>query len=288
MKNYLLILIACFALSLCKVSAQTNGPVTLQWKLSPKEKLVYNTTLQDIDTTKISLLKFDGLFDKTDVVKKDSVEKMFKELNKRFNDKTMVTTLTENTKGVVEVVMILEDSKKEKKKKEDKDWPQELFDKMNGKVMLRGRIFTTGGVESFYLKNDQKNLLAMLFELPKVPVKVGDSWALDINLLSMDHNFVCDSSMRQNKVSLVEVKTDGSNQIAVLQYNIEEYAGGKFGNPVSGKNEDVSMYMYYKGFAEFNIDKGRWEKFNGVLSLTSTGLMDSSVSKNVQLEPVKN
>lgn len=46
----------------------------------------------------------------------------------------------------------------------------------------------------------------MLFELPTKAVQIGDSWSLDINLISNDHNFICDSSYKTNKVTMVEIK----------------------------------------------------------------------------------
>ena len=51
----------------------------------------------------------------------------------------------------------------------------------------------------------KKNLLALFFQLPSKPVKIGEKWSIDLNWISMDQNFKCDSMKKVNEVQLIDV-----------------------------------------------------------------------------------
>ena len=70
---------------------------------------------------------------------------------------------------------------------------------------------------SFWVKSSQKNLIAIFFQLPAKPVKIGDKWSLDINLIANDQNFECDSAYKINEVTLTDIKkVNGETKIWIL------------------------------------------------------------------------
>ena len=150
-------------------------------------------------------------------------------------------------------------------------------------VAINLLMYEDGTIESFYTKNDQKNLIAIFFELPGKPVKVGDTWSPEIHFLSMDQNFICDSSYRKNNVTVINISNKENEHIVTLKYDIEEYVSGNFTSPFDGKPIKTSMKMTHKALADFSIEKGRWIIYNGIMSISSTGMMTSQSTKRCSL-----
>jgi hypothetical protein len=155
-------------------------------------------------------------------------------------------------------------------------------------VMLRGSVYEDGTIESFYTKNDQKNLLAMFFELPGKPVKVGDTWSISVHLISMDQNFTCDSSYRKNNVTLVGIENKNGEHFANLRYDIVEYVEGSFISPFDNSKVETIMKVTFTAAAYFSLEKGRWVVFDGVMSQSSSGIMSSRSKQKLSLIPITN
>jgi len=277
MKNLLTII---FGLLTITAFGQT---VELKWKIGEKEKLNYLTVMSDIDTSKVEI-NFDDLFKSfSDSTEKGSLETkdLFKELNKYMQSVDYISTLTNKGNGIIDIVLTTRQKEKTKEVAKDKTDGEEnemlkMMKSMNQGVMLRGSVYATGGIHSFWVKNDQKNLISTFFELPTKPVKVGDSWKLDISLTANDQNFKCDSSYKVNEVTLTDIKKEKGETIAVLKYNIVEYVKGTFSLPsfMSGGGEQKAMMKStHQAIAEFSIDKGRWIMYDGIMSLDATGFM---------------
>ncbi len=151
---------------------------------------------------------------------------------------------------------------------------------MSEGVMLRGSVYETGGIHSFWTKSNQKNLISIFFELPTKPVQAGDTWDLDINLISNDQNFECDSSYKINKVTMVDMKKIQGENIAVLKYDITEYVKGNFTTPSFGGNSggqtETMMKFTYQAVAEFSIDRGRWISYDGIMTFAASGVMTAN------------
>ena len=123
----------------------------------------------------------------------------------------------------------------------------------------------------------------MMFELPGKSVKPGDTWPLSIHLISMDQNFKCDSSYHKNSVMLINIENKDGEHIATLKYDIVEFVDGEFMSPFNGSDVKTSMKMTYQGIATFSIEKGRWTLYEGVMSLSSSGIMSSQSTKKISL-----
>jgi len=271
---------------------QINNTVFLKWKINQNEILTYKTVMEEIDTATFQDISMDfgGLFNLLNDSangKISEVKKIFSKINKSLRDNDLITNLTLNRKGFIDIAMSMKEKNDKLSNKNDTADSEnkftELMKMMTDEVMLRGAIYDNGSIQSFYVQNDQKNLIAMFFELPNRQIKIGDSWSLDINLISMDQNFKCDTASRKNYVTLIDLKKVANETIAVIKYDIMEYVLGDFNNPFAGSNKKTMMRMTYNAIAEFSIDKGRWSSYDGIMSLSASGIMTTSTTKKFAL-----
>lgn len=296
MKQKLTILFAVITLT---AFGQKNQTVDLKWKIGTNEKLNYLTVMSDIDTSSIEM-DFGGLFkalsDSTINGLKES-KSIFKKFNDAFKTLDYVTTLSNKDNGVIDIVMTtrpnepIEETDIDTTDSNEKE-VLKMMQSITQGVMLRGSVYETGGIHSFWVKSAQRNLIALFFELPTKPVKVGDKWSLDINLITNDQNFVCDSAYKINEVMLIDIKTIDGEKIAVLKYNIVEYVKGNFNTPAffgsDGGQKETMMKISHQGIAEFSVDKGRWVNYDGIMSLEATGVMTANKQTKFTLIDEKN
>lgn len=273
------------------VNAQTTNSYSLKWKLKPNEVLSYKAVMDEIDTVNHKDFSMEGM-GKLIGVDSNNVkfEKIMRQLNKEVaHSNNMVVYLKENKRNIIDIEMF---AKMDSDKKMMKDTGtlgnvekgmRAMMNKMMDGVMLRGAIYEDGTIASFYTKNDQKNLIAFLFELPGKEIKMGDTWSISVNFLSMDQNFVCDSSYKKNNVRVINIEKKNSDNIITLQYDLVEYIHGSFNSPFNKQSVPTTMKMTYKGMADFSIEKGRWVNYNGILSMSASGIMTSQTTKRFSL-----
>jgi hypothetical protein len=275
--------------------AQSNEAVFMKWKIKPGDSIVYKTIMEETDTANHSSFSFGGM---KKMMGGDStswgtqMQKILKEVQNDTHSQYL-TSLTENIAGTIAIEMKIVRDKQNianadtAKPRTDYDRFKALTKKMLSGVMLRGAITEDGNIKSFYLKSDQKNLLAVFFQLPGRPVKVGDSWPLDVHFISMDQHFICDTSSYKNKVTVVNIIQTNDDQIVTLKYDVLEYASGSFSAPempfISNEAFKTSMMFSFNGIADFSIGKGRWIDYNGVMAESSTGMMSSQTSERYSL-----
>lgn len=275
---------------------QSKDNVFLQWKIYPNDTLKYELISRDLDTSdrnnnRVDLSGFFKSFNDTSKLSElpdslkiafsDSIkilqqkmsdpsimEKFNKNLGQAFkirgngND-TLLITATNKNKNIVDIEM---------------SQPPSTI------VMLRGAVYDNGNIQSFFIKSPQKNLIALYFELPNKVIKVGDTWSLDINLISMDQNFKCDSSYKLNKVTFSNIKRKSNETVAVIDYDIEEYVTGDFYNQFAGNTKiRTTIKFKYNATGEFSIDKGKWLSYNGTQSIYSSGFSNSKTNKKFSL-----
>lgn len=256
--------------------------VDLKWKIGEKEKLNYLTVMSDIDTSKveIDLGNFFKVFSDSTGNGLSHTKDLFSELNKAIQNVDYISTLTSKGDSIVDIVMTTRLKEKPKEVSNETSDIKEneilkMMQSMNQGVILRGSVYATGGIHSFWLTGNQKNLISTFFELPTKKVKVGDTWKLDINLITNDQNFRCDSSFKINEVTLTEIKNNNGESVAVIKYNIVEYVNGTFISPdfMGGGEQKTMMKITHQAIAEFSVDKGRWISYDGIMSLDATGFM---------------
>ncbi|WP_298148831.1 hypothetical protein [Flavobacterium sp.] len=301
MKNLVMIwLLLLTTYSYC----QTKEKITLEWKLAKNDTLKYKTTMKeskeqleqnDADTTSLfsgnefqklreSVADFNaGVRYETHLYPNKKNEKLIDIEMLMFNDlnSSPFARLKEEIKTTEA------DKKSKKKKNKNKDKIDETENdsikfenlykdivSLKGNIALRGRISQSGEVVSTYYKNSQRNLIALLFELPNRKVEVGEKWQLNLNFIEMDQNFLCDNFSRENAVFIEQIIEKENDKIAVVKYNIQEYIDGDFESPLVGifgmeANEKTFMKFSYIATANFSITKGKWITYDGEMIIES-------------------
>lgn len=296
MKQILAFLFLTIALT---ALGQTNQTVELRWKIGANEKLNYLTAMNEIGVSSFEL-NFDDFFkafsDDDDGALEEG-RQIIEKVNAIFDNQDFITTLTNDKKGIIDISVMIKPQEPSTVIDNDSTNSEEaaiaqVMQEMTGGVILRGSVYETGGIHSFWVNSNQKNLIAILFELPTKPVKVGDTWSLDINLISNDQNFICDTAYKINEVTLVEIKEMNNETVAVLKYNIIEYVKGEFKMPYFVEREDspkeTMMQFTLQGIANFSIERGRWVNYDGIMSITSTGVITTDKKIKYTLIDEKN
>lgn len=287
--KYLTAILLC--ITVITSCAQENGTYLLKWKLQAKEVLTYKTLMKSDEDPEMN---FNG-FSKQMGIDSNSEEKgkmntMLKDMQ-RFAPEYYLTHLEKDKKGVINIEVMPHSDKTPNDTSGNEGFSQ-LVKAMSTGVALRGAIDESGNIKSFYLRNDQANIIAMLFQLPGKPVKVGDTWEVGTNLISMDQNFKCDSSFRKNEAKVSSVEKIKDDQVVTIYYNIEEFVAGSFSMPfpqpgqgIKNNVVETSMKMTYKATARFSIKRGRWLSYDGVLKTVNDGLMSGHSSMKYALMP---
>lgn len=265
--------------------------VSLRWKVRPDDILVYKTVMKEVDTSSFSFsrLRFGMMAGLPDSVwQQKAMDSLFDEMRKYLDHTDFFTRLSAGRGGVIHIEMAVSpetDTARSDTAVNKATRLASLLTTMNKGAMLRGAVNEDGTMQSFYVKNDQRNLIALLFELPGRPVSVGDTWSIDVHLLSMDQNFTCDSSYRKDVVTLVDVKKAGGETVAVLRYDLAEYVSGSFTSPLEEKAIPTYLKMTHRALATFSVDRGRWLSYEAIMTVQSAGVMDSHVVKKISLIP---
>jgi len=282
-------IILLFALS---AASQSNQVLDLRWKIEQQNKLTYATVMNEIDPSEFDLNwdSFFKSFSENSAKSLEAGQEFFKQFNNLYKDFDYSTTLENKGNGIISVTL----NSVPKKTGSNKDSSANADDFRNMAksfmegVLIRGSVYENGTIHSFWMKTNQKNLLALLFELPGHPVKEGDSWPLSINLIENDEHFSCDTSFKRNKVTLSEIKKIGNETIAVLKYDVIEYVKGIFNMPAFMGNKaepkDLEMKFTIQGIAEFSVEKGRWVNYDCFLNFESSGMMDAHAKTKFTLK----
>ena len=281
----------CIPILVFAQANDTDSSVDLQWKLKPGDTLTYETVLTEIEASSIDI-DFGGLFDQivdsTDVENKDIGKTLFKQLKNLQANTNLVTRLT-SSENVAEVINIETIAiPKEENEHSDEDGISPMMNAMMRGTMLRGSVYKSGNVHSFWVKSSQKNLISLFFELPTRAISIGDSWELkNVNLIANDQNFICKEAQRKNKVTFTELKIVDGETIAVIEYDVLEYVSGDFSTPAIFGNEKgnqkTTMKFIYKAQGEFSVDQGKWVIYNGIMSLDATGALNTTQKQKFAL-----
>jgi hypothetical protein len=188
--------LACIFISLSlSAFCQTPGTVFMKWKLKPNETISYKTYMADTSPAGSKKLAFGGLFknlggDSTNM----DMQKMMQQMQS-LAPEYYIATLKEPKKDVIDIELI---AKKSDKPTSDTSQGQlgfaQLMKAMASGPMLRGAVHEDGSIQSFYLRTEQRSILALFFELPAKSVKIGDEWQIDTHFINMDQSFKCDSA----------------------------------------------------------------------------------------------
>lgn len=263
-------------------SLSDSETISVKWKIKPDETIGYKTAMEQIESS-----DFNMSFGDDEKIPKEEFKEIFDGLKKEFEKTTsFITTMQWNDRGNIETKMFTENfNEKASRPFDTKNFNTTGW--MKG-VVLRGEINRNGQIESFYLKSAQKNLIAMFFELPNKPIKLGDSWSLNVSYLQFDQSFVCESAKKTNNVELIDILKENSDTIVIFKYNISESASGYMKNPLNNENIETALSIKFDGIAEFSVTKGCWITYNGILETTQKGMLSGSSKQKLALIPFDN
>lgn len=284
---------------------QAKEKILLEWKIAKNDTLHYKTTMDVVRTENEN----DKKNDSSSLFSQSEFRTMFKsitDINSGLKYQTDLYVNSRNEKLIDIEMKIINDAndatnelsalmsrlkdedakgtkkgkRKKKKEEQDKIEPDSLTFKnmvkniasLNNNVVLRGRVSNTGELISSYYKNSQKNLIAILFELPGKTVEVGEKWKVNANLIEMDQNFLCDSVSNRNSVYIEKIIDVNNDRIAVIKYDISEYVSGDFNSPfgemfTGETGEKTVMKMSHTATGNFSISKGRWISYKGEMEI---------------------
>jgi len=267
--------------------AAKDQTVLLRWKVPEGKAIAFKSFMGPVDPKKDGVLKFNiGKLAEGLGLPAEAREKTFAlRLPKSASMVSILRGLPNRRLSVKMIVTQVAVPPPSGSKMED--LMADMMRRMQGTVQLRGEITDAGEVSSFYLQSRQKNLLAMLFQLPKERVKVGDSWQLDVNLLEMGHGFICEKASRTNRATLVSLSdTEDGDTLAAIDYCIAESVEGKFMMPMSDKTQPCSMATSFVGRGEFLAKRGTWKRLAARMRTKATGMMSSDADQHMGLEPL--
>lgn len=272
-RHYLCLSIAFFSFNL---SAQIEGGIRLKWKIAHGDTLVYKTVMSEEEVTEgiekdtnqnMGNLFLDKFLQPADEYNENNERLSKLSLQKNGDMGVMVCThKTEKGKAATRAeyeAIFKKRAIEDKSEKSDTNTDSLLYETIGlmtkDYVEFEGAIEVDGGIKSFYLDKYYKNSLALLFELPSKSVKIGDTWAIDVQFNTIIMDFTCDSVFKKNQVKLIDIKKQKHDTIAVLEYDIQEFITGRF----YASPENNIFQTNYKAIAEFSVSKGRWLSYNG-------------------------
>lgn len=300
------LLLAFLAISSQVFAQEPTSEIELNWKLAKDDTIFYRTMIEDVGDASFDWDTegmFDGIFgDSIDIPEIDpsNIQKELMESMKKMTLTTDFVTFLSNSPDFEDVLDIELVALEKKAEDIDMDEVDDLIERdvvddiadlmasmMKG-TMLRGSIYKSGPIHSFWVKSRQKNLISLLFELPDGKFKKGDSWSLNnVNFIGNDQNFRCKKAEQHNNITLTDIKTVDGETIAVIEYDLYEYVLGSF-SPLSIVSDNESeketmMKFVFKAKAEFSVSKGKWVSYVGLMKIESSGYMNSNQTQKFAL-----
>jgi hypothetical protein len=265
--------------------SSAGEPVVLDWKIADGEVLAYATAMNPVEKPTFSL-NIENLFGGDGIP-----EEVKGQLSSITLPQTasLISILERNARNNITVKMIVDSVTMGENPPEDalSESMNQLMQRMVGTVQIQGEITPEGSIASFYLEQRQRNLLALFFELPSQPVRVGDKWALDMNCIEMGSGFAVNNAERINQVEFTALSsTPEGKPIAVLDYLIVESVDGTFVSAGSPEGASVAMTCSFVGQGQFLIEEGRWHQLTGEMAINSTGLMAANGIQPFALMPL--
>ena len=265
----------------------------LNWKIEEGQPIAYNTAMEVSDCC--TTVDYDRIFNFGQFDEGDDAtsffEDTFEELQNNQPSYSIVSILEKKPDGDISVKMVLDNVEMPDQESEASmgQWYGQMLQGMEGSVQLQGDITPEGEIASPYVAQQQKNLLALFFELPVGAVKVGDTWQIDLSCIVLNSaQFKIENSDRVNQVTLKEItETPEGEPVAILDYLIAESVEGEQTIPFfSNEPVPTTMKCGFVGRGEFLIEQGKWQAFSAENTIQSTGIVTSNVTQQLALTPL--
>ena len=163
-----------------------------------------------------------------------------------------------------------------------------LVEHLIGTMRTAAEINENGEVTSEYTSTEERNALSILLELPKEPVKVGDTWTLDLDLVSLEEGYLLDETLETNEINQVmlvsiAIPNDGET-IATVKYVLEESISGELATPIQGGPSSITGSIGFVGSGEFLVERGVWKRLSGRMQFSSTGVLSTDIQQHLSME----
>jgi hypothetical protein len=160
-----------------------------------------------------------------------------------------------------------------------------MMEGMVGTVQARATL-TGWGLVTSELKREQRNLVAIMFELPARPVAVGDTWTHSADLVKMGEGFEGKSEVI-NRVEFVALEKEAEGRtVAVIDFTLAERHDGQFMNRGLKKPVPSFMEVSHVGRGEFLVEEGRWRKLAGRMTTKAGGVATMDSEAQFSLTPL--
>jgi len=267
-------------------AAAASAPerVQLRWKVPQGTPVAYEFITQQVGPGKNSMrLDLSGL--KNSKLTAKQRKAIFElQLPSQSAMASVLSTKPSGDLSVKVVVTRMDIPKKKRPTKADKQMAQAM-ENMVGTVQIRASM-TDWGFVTTDLKREQRNLVALMFELPSKPVAVGESWTHSADLVKMGTGWEGESESL-NRVELVSLDKEADGQtVAVIDFTLAERQDGKFSNARVTKTVPASMEMSFVGRGEFLVEQGRWKRIAGRMTTKATGVMETDTEQQFTLMPL--
>ncbi|MFN8258832.1 MAG: hypothetical protein U0W24_24295 [Bacteroidales bacterium] len=246
----------------------------LQWKVAPEEVLIYKIQMETIDT--LSSVPEDAMSSLVKMVAKmygDSVnvpvnsEDIYQGLISSINSLSYFAILRQGVENEMKIQFITRANKQYAREKY-----LDIFNKFIRKAVFKGSLLNNGELYNDEGQEVFDPKINILFELPEKPVAVGDVWPLRIKFTDqkIDKENARDTL---NQVKFTELLVENGDSIAVLEYKLQ--------GP-----ENVGRALNYVGKGKFNMNKGKWDSYTGILTQRVSGIVSMKQVQKIKLTEI--
>jgi hypothetical protein len=268
-KKLIFVIILIFSLISCG-----KEKYELRWKVPTEDVLIYKIQMETIDS--LSSVSEDDMSSLVKMVAKmygDSVnvpinsQDIYQGLISKINSLSYFSILRQGPDNETKIDFITRINKQY-----DQAKYMDIFNKFIKKAVFKGALSSKGELygEDGSVVFDPK--INILFELPEKPVSVGDTWSLNIKFTDKQNkNDKIKDTL--NQVKFVDLSVGGKDSIALLEYQLQ--------GP-----ENVGRALSYVGKGKFNINKGKWVAYTGVLTQKVSGIVSMNQVQKIKLSEI--
>ena len=139
---------------------------------------------------------------------------------------------------------------------------------------LSAEIDESGEALSFYLSREQHALAVLAFQLPRDPVRVGESWDVPATLTELSGGYRAEAPFRRSFATLLAVGGTEAEPIAKVLYTAVEAASGELRLGEETSPLPFNCDLVYLGYGELDVRAGRWRTYKGRLVAEGDGAAD--------------
>ena len=252
------------------------GQIRLEWKVEEGKPLFYNAVLDVSSTTSFVITD-------TDIPEEVISEQAAQNFFDLFGKKPSYVIMRCKHKNIIDVKL--------SQRLEDSGMDSEMIEAIKSElgieenVILRGSVFSKGGIYTYFIENQQKSLLSAAFELPSKEISKGDIWEIDFSCIDFKGVIITDTVSRNIKVKADSVEIINGDTVVTVSYDLAEFMKGK---SLIGRDKfgEMGFEVKYIGIGKFSVNQGKWLEYDAVFTLGSFGIVAGMMKGVFSLRPV--